>query len=193
MHPLGPREEAILSHLLRDKCHNPLPARAAPGQARSAGQLRVLRSARIAGHSRSEPVAVAEDQAFRIPVRSTEDILEARRRARELACMLEFPSIDRTLIASTISELGRNIVEHAERGEISVRGDEEMGNTAIVITATDRGPGIRDLRGTLQEGAGSGRMLGLGLPGVRRIMDEFEVVSKPRQGTTVTVKKWKSQ
>lgn len=182
-----------MNHLLRDKNHNPLPARAAPGQARAAAQLRIIRPGRIAGHSRSEPLAVGENQAFRISVRSTEDILEARRRARELACMLEFPSIDRTLIASTISELGRNIVEHAERGEISVRGDESLGNTAIVITATDRGPGIRDVRGTLQEGSDSTRMLGLGLPGVRRIMDEFEVVSKPRQGTTVTVKKWKSQ
>ena len=138
-------------------------------------------------------MAMAEAPGFRIAIRSNEDILEARRKGRELAAALEFPSIDRTLITSAISELGRNIVHHAQRGEISVRSDETLGATGIVITATDNGPGIRDVRGALQEGTGSACALGLGLPGVRRIMDEFEIVSRPRQGTTVTVKKWKPQ
>lgn len=136
---------------------------------------------------------MAPKEGFRVAIRSSEDILEARKKGRELAAALEFPSIDRTLITSAISELGYNIVRHAERGEISVCSDDTLGAAGIVITATDNGPGIRNLRGALQEGMGPARALGLGLPGVRRIMDEFDIVSKPRQGTTVTVKKWKPQ
>lgn len=126
-------------------------------------------------------------------IRSNQDILEARKKVRELATALEFPFIDRTLIASAISELGRNIVHHAEHGEISMRSDETLGATGIVITASDNGPRLRDVRATLPEGTSPAGTLGLGLPGVRRIMDEFEIVSRPRQGTTVTVKKWKPQ
>lgn len=136
---------------------------------------------------------MAENEGFRIAIRSSQDILEARQRGRELAAELKFSSIDRTLITSAISELGRNIVHHAEHGEIRVRSDETLGITGIVITATDHGPGIRNVRGALQEETEPARALGLGLPGVRRIMDEFEIVSRPRQGTIVTVKKWKPQ
>ena len=138
-------------------------------------------------------VLVEEQEELRIAIRSGDDILEARKRARELATSLGFPSVDRTLIASAISELGRNIVHHAERGEIRLRSDETLGARGIVIIATDHGPGIRDVRGALQQGMALSPAFGLGLPGVRRIMDEFEIVSKPRQGTTVTVKKWKPQ
>lgn len=138
-------------------------------------------------------MTMPEAPGFRISICSNEDILEARRRGRELAAALEFTSIDRTLITSAISELGRHIMHQAQRGEIGIRSDEALGATAIVITATDNGPGIRDVREALQEGTGSAFALGLGLPGVRRIMDEFEVVSRPGQGTTVTVKKWKPQ
>jgi serine/threonine-protein kinase RsbT len=126
-----------------------------------------------------------------VPILSQEDISEARQRARELATTLEFSPVDRTLIASAISELGRNIVRFAERGEIRLRNELGLGTTGVAIVATDSGPGIRDLRTVLQQSASRG--LGLGLPGVKRIMDEFEIVSKPRQGTTVTVKKWKPQ
>ncbi len=145
------------------------------------------------GHNRPAPVATAQDLCFRVAIRSNHDILEARRKVRELATALEFPIMDRTLIACAVSELGRNIVHHAQLGEISARSDETLGAIGIVITATDNGPRIRDVRGTLQEGIGPAGTLGLGLPGVRRIMDEFEIVSRPRQGTTVTVKKWKPQ
>lgn len=138
-------------------------------------------------------MAMAEDEGLRIAIRCHEDILEARKRGRELAAELKFSAIDRTLITSAISELARNIVRHAEHGEIRVRSDETMGATGIVITATDHGPGIRNVRATLQDGSKPARALGLGLPGVRRIMDEFEIVTGPRQGTMVTVKKWKPQ
>lgn len=150
-----------------------------------------MRRIRPAGHSCPAQTPAADRDGLRIPIRSDHDILEARKRARELAAEMEFPAIDRTVIASAISELGRNIVRFAERGEIRLRRHQTLDSTAMVITATDHGPGIRDLRAVLQEGNSPGGKLGLGLPGVRRIMDDFEIVSRPRQGTTVTVKKWK--
>lgn len=126
-----------------------------------------------------------------VPILSAEDIPAARQRARELAEALEFPPVDRTLITSAISELGRNILRYAEQGEIRLRNEQGSGMAGIAIVATDSGPGMRDPRAVMQHSASRG--LGLGLPGVKRIMDEFEIVSKPRLGTTVTVKKWKPQ
>ncbi len=153
---------------------------------------------RRADHKRAAPLArplspgPAGHGQVRILIRSNADILEARRHGRELARRLGFSSIDCTLIATAISELSRNIVLYAGHGEICVGEDHPMGATGIVITAVDHGPGIRDVRSALQDGYSTSRGLGLGLPGVKRIMDEFEVTSKLRQGTTVTVKKWKS-
>lgn len=103
-----------------------------------------------------------------------------------------FPLIDCTLIATAISELARNIVLYAGAGEIRLRRESTMGGAGVAIVASDNGPGIGDLRVALQEGYSTSRGLGLGLPGVKRIMDEFDVVSKPGHGTTVTIKKWKT-
>jgi serine/threonine-protein kinase RsbT len=128
----------------------------------------------------------------RVPIRSHTDILEARKRGREMAASMGLPSIDCTLVATAISELARNIVLYAGDGEIRLRREKALGAAGIRIVASDNGPGIRDLRAALQEGYSTSRGLGLGLPGVKRIMDEFDVESKPRQGTTVTIKKWKT-
>ena len=133
-----------------------------------------------------------ENAVLCVPIHSYDDILEARKHGRELAAELGFSSIDCTLIATAISELARNIVLYAGHGEIRLTRDDRLGSTAIVITASDHGPGIRDVRAALQEGYSTSRGLGLGLPGIKRIMDEFDIQSKPRQGATVTVKKWKA-
>jgi serine/threonine-protein kinase RsbT len=174
----------------------------ASGQSRSATQSRtaawpparppvrpVVRT-RPAGHLRSTRSPAEAEEGIRVPIRSDADILEARRRGRELAAELGFPAIDRTLVTTAISELARNIVLYASQGEIRLARDERLGSAAIIVTAIDSGPGIRDLRSVLQDGYSTSHALGLGLPGVRRIMDDFDIVSKPRQGTTVTVKKW---
>jgi serine/threonine-protein kinase RsbT len=146
---------------------------------------------RPSGHLRSAQSSDEAEPDIRVPIQSNADILEARRRGRELAYKLGFPAIDRTLVATAISELARNIVLYARQGEIRLAGDERLGSAGIIVTATDSGPGIRDLRSVLQDGYTASHALGLGLPGVKRIMDEFDIVSKPRQGTSVTVKKWK--
>ena len=95
-----------------------------------------------------------------------------------------------TLIATVISELVRNIVLYAKRGQIIVRRAESAGRPGIVVVARDDGPGIPDVRQALCVGFSTSGSLGLGLPGAKRLMDEFEIVSEVGIGTTVTVKKW---
>src|SRR5215472_8308787 len=125
-----------------------------------------------------------------IPIASDLDIVKARQTGRTEASKLGFSSTDLTLIATAISELARNIVMYAKVGEMVVRLVRSSERQGIVIIARDKGPGIADVRQTLQDGYSTSRSLGLGLPGVRRLMDEFEVESQLGQGTVVTVKKW---
>jgi serine/threonine-protein kinase RsbT len=118
------------------------------------------------------------------------DIVVARQKGRELGNGLGFGSTDLALIATAISELARNIVLYAHGGEIILKS-EESDPAGILVTAFDEGPGIPDLVRALHDGYSTSGSLGLGLPGVRRLMDEFEIVSEVGRGTTVTAKKWK--
>lgn len=134
---------------------------------------------------------VGEDTC--VPIHSAADILEARKRGRELAVALGFAATDCTLVATAISELARNIVLYADHGEIRLNSVARKNSMGIVITARDDGPGIADLQRAMRDGFSTSHGLGLGLPGVKRIMDEFEISSKPKRGTTVTARKWKCQ
>lgn len=131
------------------------------------------------------------EQDLRIEVASDADIVPARARGRALAGQLGFSRIDATLVATAISEIARNIVVHAGRGEIEVKSAYETDRRGVVVVARDEGPGIPDLDAALQEGFGTKGGLGLGLPGVRRIMDEFVIDTAPNQGTTVTMHMWR--
>jgi len=122
----------------------------------------------------------------RVPIRSDADIVVARQQGRTVGARLGFSSSDLTLIATAISELARNIVSYATRGEIIRR----LVQQGIVIIAHDEGPGIPDVAQAMQDGYSTGNSLGLGLPGAKRLMGEFEIVSHPGKGTTVTIKKW---
>lgn len=126
-----------------------------------------------------------------IPVRSDADVVSARQKGRELAAALGFGPTDLTLIATAISELTRNIVLYATRGQLILKGVEEDGKRGIMMVARDEGPGIPNVAQALQSGFSTSGGLGLGLPGVRRLTDEFDIVSQAGRGTTVTVKKWK--
>jgi len=128
---------------------------------------------------------------FWIPVASVSDIVTARLQGRELAERLGFTKGEATLIATAISELARNIVQYAGHGDIMLRVAANRTHAGIVVVARDRGPGIVDPDLALRPGFSTSGGLGLGLPGVRRIMDEFQITSNPRDGTTVTVTKWK--
>ncbi|MBI4566672.1 MAG: anti-sigma regulatory factor [Planctomycetes bacterium] len=127
-----------------------------------------------------------------ISISSDQDIVIARQRGRELAAKLGFSSTEQIAIATAISELSRNIVEYAKRGEVilSLTPSQGNGRGSLQITARDRGPGIPDVALAMRDGYSTSRSLGLGLPGTRRLMDEFEIVSKPGKGTTVTIRKW---
>lgn len=131
------------------------------------------------------------DETVRMEVASDADIVPARARGRAIAGDLGFSSTDATLVATAISEIARNIVVHAGRGEIELGAAYETARRGVVVVARDEGPGIRDVDAALREGVGSKGGLGLGLPGVRRIMDEFAIETAPNQGTTVTMHMWR--
>ena len=126
----------------------------------------------------------------RVTVASDTDIVTARQRGRTLAAALGFTSGDATIVATAISELARNIVLYAKRGEVVVVPVEVKDNRGLIITARDEGEGIADIRQAMQDGYSTSGRLGVGLPGVKRLIDEFEIVSEAGKGTTVIVKKW---
>ncbi len=128
---------------------------------------------------------------IRVAINSDQDIVTARQKGRALAIDLGFSTGDATLIATAISELARNIVSYARRGEIILKVIQPSSRQGISIMASDSGPGIRDIHQAMRDGFSTSGSLGLGLPGVRRLMDEFDIASEPGRGTIVTVKKWK--
>lgn len=125
-----------------------------------------------------------------VSINQEHDIATARQVGREVAEEVGFGGSDLTLIATAISELARNIVSYAKHGRIIVDAIESAGKNGILVIAVDEGPGIFNIELAMQDGYSTGRSLGLGLPGAKRLMDEFEIVSEVGKGTTVTVKKW---
>ncbi len=128
---------------------------------------------------------------LRIPVTADVDVVTARQRGRELAAQAGFSSGDQTVIAAAISEIARNILNYAKRGEVLLSVETNGDKQGVVIVARDQGPGIPDVDRALDDGYSTSGGLGLGLPGARRLMDDFNVSSKVGQGTTVTMKKWR--
>ncbi|MHB8483505.1 MAG: anti-sigma regulatory factor [Nitrospiria bacterium] len=126
----------------------------------------------------------------RVSIVCSTDIVTARQNGRALGSQIGFSGSDLTIIATAISEVARNIVEYAGKGEIILSPIQKNLSDGILIIAQDEGPGISDISRALQDGYSTGHGLGLGLPGARRLMDEFEIESELRKGTTVTMKKW---
>ncbi|HEX6810689.1 MAG TPA: ATP-binding SpoIIE family protein phosphatase [Planctomycetota bacterium] len=127
-----------------------------------------------------------------VPVRSDADIITARQKGRDLATVLGFRATDLTMIVTAISELARNIVQYAHHGEIRLRIERNHALAGLVVVAADQGPGILDVTKALEDGYSTSGSLGLGLPGVKRLMDEFYIKSSLNGGTVVTTKKWRS-
>jgi serine/threonine-protein kinase RsbT len=126
----------------------------------------------------------------RVPVASDADLVLARQAGRRLAQELGFSGTDITLIATAISEVARNIIQYAGAGEIELDTVEGTRSVGIVVIARDKGPGIPDIALAIRDGYTTGKGMGLGLPGARRLMDEFAIESETDQGTTVVMKKW---
>ncbi len=127
---------------------------------------------------------------IRVPIRSDADTVTARQQGRALAAELGLSSSDQALVATAISELARNIVEYAKHGEIILELVHLYGRRGVVVIARDEGPGIPDIERAMQDGFTTGHGLGLGLPGTRRLMDEFEIDSQVGKGTTIVARKW---
>jgi serine/threonine-protein kinase RsbT len=128
---------------------------------------------------------------IRIAVASDSDMVPARAEGRALAERLGFSRTDATLIATAISEVGRNIVVHAGSGEIVLSELHDDGVSGLEVVARDSGPGMSDVDAALRDGYASRGGLGLGLPGARRLMDEFDIASRLGEGTVVTMRKWR--
>lgn len=144
----------------------------------------------MSGACKNDPAGAVAEEPVRLPIRGSGDVVAARQKGRELALQAGFGGGEVTVIASAISEIARNIVDYAEQGEMTFQKIEQDGKQGILIVAEDRGPGIPDLAEALQYGFAGRRGIGVGLPGAKWLMDEFEIVSKPGKGTKVTMRKW---
>lgn len=129
-------------------------------------------------------------QPVACPISREVDVYVAIGRGRELAAAIGFDDIDRTRIEIVILELTRNILAHAGRGELILETIEQNGRKGIVIEARDRGPGIADIALAMSDGYSTANTLGAGLPGVKRLMDEFELTSEVGVGTRARATKW---
>jgi serine/threonine-protein kinase RsbT len=127
----------------------------------------------------------------RVAIQREADIVLARQAGRQLAAELGFSTTEQTLIATAISEVARNIVVYAVQGEIVLTRTDEAGRVGIQVEAIDAGPGIDNKDLALRDGYSTKNSLGLGLPGARRLMDDFTLESEVGRGTHVTMRKWK--
>lgn len=123
-------------------------------------------------------------------IQSDIDIIAARQMGRQLSETIGFNRPSQALIATAISELARNIVKFANSGVVEVRAVIRGGNQGIQIVVRDDGPGIDDVEAALRDGFSTVGSLGLGLPGTRRIMDEFELTTAPGNGVSISTVKW---
>jgi serine/threonine-protein kinase RsbT len=137
----------------------------------------------------SNGTAVSEETC--IAIRLDADIVVACQKGRALAAEADFSANDQVVVVIAISEVARNILKYAGNGQVRLSPVRQSGRVGLVVVAQDDGPGIANIEQALQDGFSTGQSLGLGLPGAKRLMDEFEIVSAVGQGTTVTLTKWK--
>jgi serine/threonine-protein kinase RsbT len=123
-------------------------------------------------------------------VQSDLDIVAARSMARDIAKALGFRAIDQARIATAVSELARNILLYAGTGEVIARQVDRNGRKGIEVEFRDQGPGIGNIDQVMQDGYTTSRGMGMGLPGARRLMDDFEIQSQMGEGTTIVCRKW---
>ena len=201
------RAKLRVEYLLADAAVAPPTDRCRPVLfALSAGDRRRQRELDTAGHllecdcclalsmtlfDRRPPAEIDDEARVRVTVDA--DVVTARQKGREIAARAGFTATELTVIATAISEIARNIVKFAQRGEIVIRMVDEPGRCGVTIVARDAGPGIVNVPDAMQDGYSTYRGLGLGMPGARRLMDEFDVASEVGKGTTVTMAKWRNR
>lgn len=126
----------------------------------------------------------------RVDIKGEWDIVNARHLGRNLAKELGFGHVDQARITTAISELARNIYLYAEKGVIILESVNEVVKMGLKITAQDDGPGIKEIKKVMEDGYTTSGGLGAGLPGVKRLMDEFDIYSKEDVGTRIVAIKW---
>jgi serine/threonine-protein kinase RsbT len=127
---------------------------------------------------------------IRVAIHTDADVVTARQQARTLGASLGFSSTDLTLLATAISEVARNITAYAGSGEVALRIVRDRTREGIEVVASDEGPGIDNVELAMQDGYSTRNGLGLGLPGTRRLVDQFELSTQPGVGTTIRLVKW---
>jgi serine/threonine-protein kinase RsbT len=130
-------------------------------------------------------------EEIRIPLSEATDNAHAIVVATELAGQAGFDKVDQCMIATAVSELATNILRYAEKGVIQLTIIQCDNRTGMEIIAEDEGPGIENVPQAMEENSSTGNSLGLGLPSVKRIMDEFNIDSEPGQGTRILARKWR--
>jgi serine/threonine-protein kinase RsbT len=130
-----------------------------------------------------------ENESY-VKIISEWDIVAARQLGRNIAKELEFGTVDQARITTAISELARNIYLYAGQGEIRIERLSNFGKPGIKVIASDNGPGIQDIRKVMEDGYSTSGGLGAGLPGVKRLMDDFDITSSLEEGTIITTVKW---
>ena len=127
---------------------------------------------------------------LRVRVSDESDVVIARQRTRELAALQGLSTAAIEALATAVSEIARNIVVHAGSGEIRIAPAVGGGNRGVIVTALDLGPGIADIAQAMQDGFSTTGSLGFGLPGARRLVNEFEIESTVGEGTRITLRSW---
>lgn len=125
-----------------------------------------------------------------VKIKQEWDIVKARQLGRDIAREVGFGTVDQARIATTISELARNIYLYAEEGELCFEVSEENGHKGILISSVDTGPGIENLSQVMEDGYSTSGGLGAGLPGVKRLVDKFDIESEAGKGTQIQAIKW---
>ena len=124
-------------------------------------------------------------------IQSSEDVVRVRQAARERAVAQGFSLVDQTKLVTAASELARNTLEYGGGGEVSIEVLNDGMRKGVRLTFIDQGPGIVDLDLALKDGYTTGNGLGLGLSGARRLSNEFDIQSKPGEGTRVAITRWR--
>jgi serine/threonine-protein kinase RsbT len=135
---------------------------------------------------------VADDSTEVLPIRSGEDIVRVRHEVRVRSVAAGFSLVDQTKIVTAASELARNTLDHGGGGAVRIESIELVGRRGVRLMFEDHGPGIPDIARALQDGFTTGTGLGLGLGGAKRLTNEFNLDSKPGEGTRVTIARWKA-
>lgn len=151
----------------------------------------MMRSSTTMGNWTTKATMTDSPEDVHVELCDASDAAQAVYSARRLTAQIGFNEASQFLIATAVSELATNIVRYAGRGEVELRVLHEAGRCGIEVVASDQGPGIADMEKAMTEHFSSGDSLGLGLPSVKRIMDEFTIESKRGRGTTIVARKWR--